>query len=361
MKKIILLLFFCLSSSLFAQNYYEIPYVGTNSILKKLNNKEKKDFIINNKIPTFYNERKDSLSENTFLDSDYCEKASLVAIYREEVPNEYGEIVLTAYRCMYSFNHKIYLNLEKNNDSKIIRNAYGQVIYLQEENKYKEYFRSVYFGDEGFSRNLGYGILATNIQFRIDNNNLYSFFTKIATYNNEYWTENIIYKTNILTPLNKNIMCKIDINYPIIDSNNPFKYTIQNAFDGDKKTCYMVNSNDNSFEINIDFLNYLPEYKIDIPYLVKIINGNSENINSYIKYNRIKTIEHDIDKNENPITYICTDKILDFQEFYISNPTEGWLWLNFLDTYKAENLSNTCISELNIKFKYNNWLFREKK
>ncbi len=85
MKKILFTCLFLLCGTLFSQNYYEIPYVGTKSKLIKLSESEINSFLQKYKLPRDYliKEKEDlGFSQNLRI------PAKLSAIYKEEIPDE---------------------------------------------------------------------------------------------------------------------------------------------------------------------------------------------------------------------------------------------------------------------------------
>jgi hypothetical protein len=127
----------------------------------------------------------------------------------------------------------------------------------------------------------------------------------------------------------------------LVDPNIPLRYSLQNAFDGDPSTSYVENTDDDLMEIyfGIDYG--------DIE-AIAVINGYSQNDNSYKSNNRIKEIEDDKGYG---VKYYLKDNTLTFQ---ILKPY-GNSFIYVTDLYKGTRYNDTCIAELNVKTK-NGWL-----
>ena len=112
------------------------------------------------------------------------------------------------------------------------------------------------------------------------------------------------------------------------DLNDPLKYGLQNAFDGNPATSYVENTEDDLFEIKIYDAKYHP--------LFAIINGYAQNEKLYMDNNRVKLF------NDN---YNLSDGTLNYQ--FIKG--QGDTKLVVKDFYKGLKYSDTCIAELNMK------------
>ena len=96
MKKVFFTCLFLFYGMLFAQNYYEVPYVGKRSKLTKLTTEEENKFIKENSIKRiyevpkqgekdhygFFTEEEDSVLWNHDI------YAELMECYREDIPDE---------------------------------------------------------------------------------------------------------------------------------------------------------------------------------------------------------------------------------------------------------------------------------
>ena len=157
--------------------------------------------------------------------------------------------------------------------------------------------------------------------------------------------------------MEKTRICEVKIDFPLLDKNNPFKYSVQNAYDGDPATSYVEDTENDLFEINIDFMNYEGMEKDKIINEVQLINGYATSNELYLSNNRIYGIQYDWDNESLPIIYECRDKYLNFQKIYNLNSFPGWLWLEIVSTYDGINYSDTSLSELDFRFEKLGWFF----
>lgn len=371
MKKILFTCLFLLCGTLFAQNYYEIPYVGTKSKLTKLSESEINSFLQKYKLPRDYliKEKEDlGFSQNLRI------PAKLSAIYKEEIPNEKGNYILTAYRLMYVFDdfgmHKssFKINLD---DSNIERCSIGQKIYFIKDGIAEKYFESVYFGNVIYWGINGNGVSAENLQFRIDSGFIYAFNITLAHYYHDFYmgldtdrTEEVkfsefeIYKDKISNVMNKSKFAYIpNLNYlPLIDKNNPFKYSLQNAFDGDISTSYVPKPCDEQIRLSINFdeKNVRQDYEIT---KIMIVNGYALSEELYQKNNRIKEVRYAYTKDKNPITFVLKETSKK-QYVEVHNPRkETYFAFNVLCLYPGDSYNDTCFAEVNIFSKEYGWYF----
>ena len=157
--------------------------------------------------------------------------------------------------------------------------------------------------------------------------------------------------------MTKTKICEVKADFPLIDKNNPFKYSVQNAYDGDPSTSYVEDTTNDLFEINIDFMNYSGMEKIQIIDEIKIINGYAASKELYQKNNRIKSIQYDWKNETIPVIYECKDNELNFQKITQFNSNPGWLWFEITSVYKGTSYSDTPLSELDFKFRKSGWFF----
>lgn len=377
MKKILFTCLFLLCGTLFAQNYYEIPYVGKRSKLTKLTTEEENKFIKENSIKRIYEVPKQGEKDHYgfFTEEENASLfwldiyAELSAIYREEIPDEKGNKKLTVYRAMYDFKESTRLNLDENDSTE--RKCMGQIIYVPVNGKYVQYEKQIYFGTEFFlNRMSGTGVEANNVQFRICGDNVFAFYTRLSL---EHWSKgydeetyrfgierinsNVICKTKLSNIMEKTQICEVKVDFPLIDKNNPFKYSIQNAFDGDPSTSYVEDTENDLFEINIDFKNYSSIQKNEIIDEIQLINGYASNKELYLLNNRINAIQYDWKNETTPILFHCKDNELNFQKNSHFNSNPGWLWFEITAVYQGSKYSDTSLSELDIKFRKSGWLF----
>ena len=382
MKKCILLITFILTTiGCFAQNYYEVPYAGTRSRLTKLTAAEEDVFVKEKSVRRIYDVPDyDKLKRGEKAHSGFFTEeeggilgtidifAELANVYKEEIPDEKGSHRLTVYRAMYDFKKTTTFNLDPDDSSK--RKCLGQVIYVPSNGKYVQYEKQVYYGSEIYRLSEStWGVQASNVQFRICGNSIFAFYTKLvheihthgygeeASHSSCRYTENAIYKTQISNIMDKTQVCEVKADFPLIDTDNPFRYSAQNAYDGDPATSYVEDTENDLFTINIDFMNYEGKEKNEIIDEVKLINGYAANNELYKLNNRIDTIQYDWKNETIPIMYKCKDKELGYQKISQFNSYPGWLWFEVKSVYKGDKYSDTALSELDFKFRKTGWFF----
>ena len=117
------------------------------------------------------------------------------------------------------------------------------------------------------------------------------------------------------------------------DLNDPLKYGLQNAFDGNPATSYVENTEDDMMKIEIPLGK--PSDKM------AIINGYAQSESLYLKNNRVKYVADYFLLKDNTLSYQyipCRSTIVDFTEIY-----------------HGEKYNDTCIAEINYYFE-NHWL-----
>jgi hypothetical protein len=128
----------------------------------------------------------------------------------------------------------------------------------------------------------------------------------------------------------------------LVDPNIPFRYGLQNAFDGDPATSYVENTEDDFIEIEFSGI-----YRYGYINKIAIINGYALNATLYNNNNRIKKIKF----NEQLLKdYDLSHRILDA-------PQAQWVIVE--DIYKGGIYNDTCIAELNAKTEHG-WLFGDR-
>ena len=126
----------------------------------------------------------------------------------------------------------------------------------------------------------------------------------------------------------------IQASHCLFDSKSPFKYSIQNAFDGNPETSYVENTEDDLMKIDV-WLGEAVEQ-------MAIINGYASNEFLYKSNNRIRQIEN---------YFELRDDFLSYQ--YI--PCRGTN-VSFTSYYNGEKYNDTCIAEINYLYG-KEWLF----
>lgn len=366
MKKIIIFIsYIFITFSIFAQNYYEIPYVGKRSKITNLTAEEENIFIKENSVKTYY----DSFFS---LDEDenlyYCNiKAELIDVYKEQIPDENGNYQLEVYRLMYDLKKTAIINLDPTDETK--RKCIGQIIYVPAaDGKYTMYGKYIYYGDVGYrTLSMSLGVEARNLQFRICKDNLFVFDTRLCYmklrsgydeetlhYETDRYTENMIYRTKISDVMEKTQICEVKIDFPLLDKNNPFKYSAQNAYDGDPSTSYVEDTEDDLFEIRFELNEHEKEFENIKIVGFNIINGYSASNELYLSNNRIKRVLFGSKKN--PMFYNLKDEILDFQDIVLERSLYV-LTIQCLEVFNGNLYKDTCLSEINILFENTATLF----
>lgn len=372
MKKIIIFIsYIFITFSIFAQNYYEIPYVGKRSKLTKLSTDEENKFIIENSVQRIYNSFFTENDDNIL--SNFLIPAELTNIYKEEIPDENGNYRLVVYRAMYFLKETTKSNLIENDDTE--RKCMGQIIYVPLDGKYKQYEKFIYYGNELFlfGRMSSIGVEANNVQFRICGDNLFSFYTRLVydrwshgydeetlRFETDRYTENMIYRSKISDVMEKTQICEVKVDFPLIDKNNPFKYSAQNAYDGDSSTSYVEDTEDDLFEIEFLHYNYHSNFVDDWFTKFKVINGYASTSDLYSNNNRIKEfiVENENENGDFEILsrFNCKDNTMDYQ-FFDLEPNLYYFGLTVNKIYKGIKYDDTALAEIDFYGKKNGWFF----
>lgn len=377
MKKVFFTCLFLFYGMLFAQNYYEVPYVGTKSKLIKLSDTDSNSFLEKYGIQKEFKIREKG---DMGFSEDRPFEAIVDSVYKEDIPDENGKTQIIAYRVIYNFidnkNNKSTCTINLDNEKKERLNI-GQKIYFIKNEKAELYFEDVYYGNVIYRGTNSSGVTAQNIQFKIDSGFIYAFNIKLAHYFHDFsmgldtgrskevkFSEFEIYKDKISNVMNKSKFAFIpELDHlPLIDKNNPFRYSLQNAFDGDFSTSYVPKDKENIMNLDINFIgSYINENEMITE--VCVINGYAENQNSYTKNNRIKQVQYGFyqgkNKNEIPLTFQLDDNCINkqFVKLIINNNSVArYFWLNTLSIYNGLVYDDTCLAELNLKGNKSGWL-----
>ncbi len=138
---------------------------------------------------------------------------------------------------------------------------------------------------------------------------------------------------------------------PLIDRDDRFKYTIQNAFDQNPATSYVEDTEDDLMEVSISFsdeyYNALLDKNISIVSR-RIINGYAQDGNLYQLNNRIKKEK----------SYELVDNFLDYQ-IMPRKYTELGVGYRIIvkDIYKGSKYNDTCLAEYDWKMNIGDWIF----
>ena len=382
-RKLVVSAFLLLGMFAFAQNYYEVPYAGTRSRLTKLTAAEEDVFVKENSVRRIYDVPDyDKLKRGEKAHSGFFTEeeggilgtidifAELANVYKEEIPDEKGNYRLTVYRAMYDLKRTITFNLKEGDHTK--RKCLGQIIYVPQNEKYVQYEKQVYYGDEAYMGSNTLGVQASNVQFRICGENVFAFYTKLAYMLLEYghgedayndsdgFTENAIYKTQISNIMDKTQVCEVKADFPLIDTDNPFRYSAQNAYDGDPATSYVEDTENDLFGIEFLHYNYKSNFVGDWFTKFKIINGYASTKEIYFANNRIKELiidnENEYGQFEILDRFKCADNNLSYQLFEI-RPELYYFGIKVNDIYEGTKYKDTALSEIDFYGKKNGWFF----
>jgi len=160
--------------------------------------------------------------------------------------------------------------------------------------------------------------------------------------------ENILSKNyNLSSPdrnfIKKNFDFKIIGSYALIDSERPFMYTINNAFDGKNATSFVEDTEDDKLDFAFEFND-----KSIMITKIKIINGYAQNEKLYLNNNRVKSISN----NKNGKNIILKDNILDYQIIDYNSFN-----VYVAELYNGNKYSDTCIAEFDVMTTNNAWVF----
>ena len=122
----------------------------------------------------------------------------------------------------------------------------------------------------------------------------------------------------------------------LFDSRCPFKYSIQNAFDGNPATSYVENTEDDLFLVEIGATGKFEK--------LAVINGYALNESLYKANNRVKGVSGGVDFADDNMNYQVIKCLGNYLPFDV--------------IYKGEKYDDTCLAELNL-FVNKNWLFGE--
>ena len=167
-------------------------------------------------------------------------------------------------------------------------------------------------------------------------------------------------KENIVSAWSKDGV-SIQASACLFDSKCPFKYSIQNAFDGNPATSYVENTEDDLMKIS--FPGYGKEYTGN--FTMSIINGYGLNEKLYQQNNRVQKInlvgyKLNDTKTElierSPKELKFKDGDLSFQIASLDFICYGPFYFKVSGIYSGNTYNDTCIAELNFKDK-KEWFF----
>ena len=162
-------------------------------------------------------------------------------------------------------------------------------------------------------------------------------------------------KENIVSAWSKERI-SIQASHCLFDSKCPFKYSIQNAFDGNPATSYVENKEDDLMKIV--FRNISIRKNLQTKFA--IINGYGTNVLLYENNNRIRNCGLNNSDN-NPFLIELKDNYLAYQINNIKRSDDAYTGLfEFIinDIFPGKKYKDTCIAELNF-FNSNEktWIF----
>lgn len=168
-------------------------------------------------------------------------------------------------------------------------------------------------------------------------------------------------KENILSAWSKERI-SIQASHCLFDSKCPFKYSIQNAFDGNPATSYVENTEDDFMKIEFSGFKSMFSKKVNLA----IINGYALNEKYYYANNRIIVLNANSYKVNNekteliqrePIQLDLKDGIHNYQTVCFDyNNRVGSFSFSVAKIIKGNSYNDTCIAELNLK-ESNNFVF----
>lgn len=159
-------------------------------------------------------------------------------------------------------------------------------------------------------------------------------------------------KENIVSAWSKDGI-RIQASCCLFDSKCPFKYSIQNAFDGNPATSYVENTEDDLFDLDFQGLK---EFKV---LGIAIINGYSLNNKLYFENNRMADFQFNSRGKSDFINNLeLKDGITSYQIFYNcfpNKPSSISSGINYF--FKGSNYSDTCLAEINLIDNKKSFLF----
>lgn len=181
-----------------------------------------------------------------------------------------------------------------------------------------------------------------------------------ASYSTSGFTENAIYRTQISNIMDKTQVCEVEADFPLIDKDNPFRYSVQNAYDGDPATSYVEDTENDLFSIEFLHYNYKSNFVGDWFTKFKIINGYASTKELYSANNRIKELIIDSENEHGQFEILdrfkCADNNLSYQLFEI-RPELYYFGIKVNDIYEGTKYKDTALAEIDFYGKKNGWFF----
>ncbi|MBD5433989.1 MAG: hypothetical protein HDR35_06840 [Treponema sp.] len=152
----------------------------------------------------------------------------------------------------------------------------------------------------------------------------------------------------------------IECSKPLIDENDVFRYTIQNAFDKNPATSYVEDTEDDLMYVSLGLSYKTVNGKTERieNKKIAIINGYAQNNDLYLKNNRVKEISGNTYSNgellfEDDDTLFLADSTLKYQIFDWA-PSQSF---SVQKIYKGSAFNDTCIAELDFFNEKMKWVF----
>jgi hypothetical protein len=352
MKKYIfvLILYVTVGNSVFAQKYdYKEVLFGNNyKQIQEIDGKENNEIL--SKLEGFLNQNNefkyDINSTNTRIFSENCTRQEDARVYRIIYNISNNEQDFSDYKEWKYLSQAVFIQL--GNQSKDFRLIYYSPFYL-----YDIYERSHSNDEEIFSgleviydKNKNIIGVLTHKTISPSNGKKYSY-AQFYTWN-QIINDESYYNTSGLKVLDTSCnKYEIYASGALLDSKRPFKYSIQNAFDGNPSTSFVENTDDNLMYLYLkNPINKMePEIMCD---KISIINGYAENKTLYSDNNRIRLI------NSQYFGAELHDNMMDRQE--VPSITAD---LDVESVYPGRKYSDTCLAELDF-FINGKWIFSER-
>ena len=312
MKKLLpLILLFTIIGSLYAEAP-ELKNMMPNSWQKltRLEAEEEKEFLEKvdiKKYYTFENYGNELIKSEKIYTQIYKEKCNDLEIYRIlssiKPIEEVLQVIVT---------DGIYTDEET--DKILDRVAISEIDFLRAGNEYTYIASTKYGFTAGFQTGFGYEY--GNIMYRAKNSEEVGVFITVGTSRfdilfygldeNKFvfrkcknqvkgYAECLYYDIKDLLEGQTDKYIRIESSDYLVDSKNPLKYSIQNAFDGNPATSYVENTEDDLMKIDV----WLGEV-VD---QMAIINGYALSKLLYKSNNRVKQVENYFDLNDDCLLY----------------------------------------------------------
>lgn len=383
MKKILLVIaiLFCFLPASFAEAP-ELKNMMPNSWQKltRLSGAEEKDFFQKSEVRTAIQSINNSFFSKTKIEEKYyqvfAETNCGIEFYRflisdtpleEGYTREYKNKTLTEEECSKMQEEKeciwqiVFVKNKKNELHSILVRPYAKYWVSQGE------WEGYKFNDlmiKPLNKNeIGFYITEISVAFTADREkmkqnivpiNYHTCKNQIDASNNIDFSKYKI-KENIVSAWSKERI-SIQASHCLFDSKCPFKYSIQNAFDGNPATSYVENTEDDLMKIV--FRNISIRKNLQTKFA--IINGYGTNVLLYENNNRIRNCGLNNSDN-NPFLIELKDNCLAYQINNIKRSDDAYTGLfEFIinDIFPGKKYKDTCIAELNF-FNSNEktWIF----